>query len=75
MHVRVVITPGAKRELVSKVKDTEFHISVREPAERNMANHRVRELVAEEFGVSVTKVRLLTGHRSRAKIVDVEVYQ
>jgi uncharacterized protein YggU (UPF0235/DUF167 family) len=73
MYVRVVVTPGAKREKVSKLKDTEFHIAVREPAERNMANARIRELIAEEFGVSVTKVRLLTGHRSRAKIVDVDV--
>jgi uncharacterized protein len=73
MYVRVVVTPGAKRESVSKVKDTEFHIAVREPAEHNMANHRVREIVAREFAVPLTKVRLLTGHRSRAKIVDVDV--
>jgi len=73
MYVRVVVTPDAKKEKVSKVKDTEFHIAVREPAERNMANIRVRELIAYEFGVPVTKARLLTGHRSRVKIVDVDV--
>jgi uncharacterized protein YggU (UPF0235/DUF167 family) len=72
MYVRVTVVPGAKRERVSKVKDTEFHITVREPAERNMANTRIRELIAHEFGVSVAKVRLLTGHRSSTKIVDVD---
>jgi uncharacterized protein YggU (UPF0235/DUF167 family) len=74
MYVRVVVTPNAKRERVSKVKDTEFHITVREPAERNLANTRIREILAYEFDVSVTKVRLLTGHHSRVKIVDVDVY-
>lgn len=73
MYVRVVVTPGAKRETVSKVKDTEFHISVREPAERNRANTRIRELIARAFDIEVARVRLLTGHRSRAKIVDVDV--
>ncbi len=73
MYVKVVATAGSKRERVSKVKDTEFHIEVKEPAERNMANKRIRELIALEFGVSTTKVRLLTGHRSRGKILVVEV--
>jgi uncharacterized protein YggU (UPF0235/DUF167 family) len=73
MYVKVVVTPKSKRERVSKIKDTEFHIEVREPALQNMANAKVREIIAHEFGVSVAKVRLLTGHRSRAKIVSVEV--
>lgn len=73
MYVKVVVTPGAKRERVSKVKETEFHITVREPAERNLANTRIRELIAREFGVPLSKVRLMTGHHSRGKIVDVAV--
>ncbi len=73
MRVKVVVTPDARRERVSKVTETEFHITVREPAEHNMANKRIREVIAQAFGVSVTKVRLMTGHRSRSKMVDVVV--
>lgn len=73
MYVRVIVTPGAKRENVSKVKDTEFQMTVREKAERNMANTRVRELIAEEFGVSIAKVRILTGHHSRGKMMVVDM--
>ncbi len=73
MRVRVRVTASAKRERVSKMDNDEFHITVREPAEHNMANRRVRELIAQEFGVSVAKVRLMTGHRSRSKMVDVVV--
>jgi uncharacterized protein YggU (UPF0235/DUF167 family) len=67
------VTTDTRRERVSKITDTEFHIETREPALRNRANARVRELIAREFQVSVTKVQLLTGHRSRVKIVDVDV--
>lgn len=73
MFVKVVITPGARKERVSKVKETEFHIAVREPAERNMANKRILAILAAKYGISVAQVRILTGHRSRAKIVSVDV--
>ncbi len=74
MYIRVHVVPGAKREKVTKVNNTEFQLVVREPAERNMANTRVREIMAEQFSVPVAKVRLLTGHRSSTKMIDVEVY-
>lgn len=73
MFIKVIATPGARKERITKVKDNEFHIAVREPAERNMANKRIVTLVAEACGVSTTKVRLLTGHHSRSKIVSVDV--
>lgn len=73
MYVKVIATPGARKERITKVSDTEFHIAVREPAERNMANKRILVLIAEEFTVPSAKVKLLTGHRSRSKIVVVDV--
>ena len=73
MFVRVHVVPGAKKENVTKESDTVFQIMVKEPAERNLANGRVRELLAEVFGVAVGKVRIVTGHRSPTKMFDVEV--
>ena len=77
MYVKVFVTPGAKREKVEvrpakKVDDGEtLLISVKEPAEQNRANNRVRELIAERLGVRVGQVRILTGHRSRVKMISV----
>ncbi len=70
-YARVRVTPGAKRESVIETDGKSFSISVREPAERNLANGRVRELLAEHFGVAVGKVRLIAGHRSPQKIFDI----
>ncbi|HET9641723.1 MAG TPA: DUF167 domain-containing protein [Candidatus Paceibacterota bacterium] len=71
-YVKVFVTPGAKKETVEQKGET-LAISVREPAERNLANVRVRELVAAHLGVPLAKVRILTGHRSRGKMISVNI--
>lgn len=70
MFIKVFVTPGAKKEKVEKKGET-LLISVKEPATQNFANTRVRELVAERFRAPVGKVRILTGHRSRAKMISI----
>ncbi|MBU6214692.1 DUF167 domain-containing protein [Patescibacteria group bacterium] len=70
MFIKVLVTPGAKKEKLEENGDA-FAISVREPAAQNRANDRVREIIAERFGVPAGKVRILTGHRSRAKMVSI----
>lgn len=74
MYIKVFVTPGAKKEKVEEKGDT-LAISVREPASGNRANDRVREIVALREGVAVGKVRILTGHRSRSKMVSVATNQ
>lgn len=70
MYIKVFVTPGARRETIEEKGET-LLISVREPATANRANMRVRELVAARFGAPVGKVRILTGHRSRGKMVSI----
>jgi uncharacterized protein YggU (UPF0235/DUF167 family) len=72
MYIKVFVTPDAKKEKVEEKGET-LLISVREPAMGNRANDRVRELVAKREGVPFGKVRILTGHRSRAKMVSVTI--
>ncbi len=73
MYVHVKVQAGAKSEKVEQVKPDHFKIAVREPAERNLANGRVGELVADFFQVSSGQVRLINGHHSPSKIFDVAV--
>jgi uncharacterized protein YggU (UPF0235/DUF167 family) len=71
MFIKVFVTPDAKHEKVEK-KGEALAISVREPASGNRANLRVRELVAQREKVALGKVRILTGHRSRAKMISID---
>lgn len=72
MYVRVTVTPKAKKERVERIDETTFSVTVREPAERNLANRRVRELIAEAFSVSLSQARLISGHRSAKKIINID---
>ena len=74
MYIHVRATPGAKRESFIETDNKNFSIAVKEPAERNLANTRIREVLADHFRVPVTKVKIITGHRSQQKMVDIEGY-
>lgn len=68
MYVRVAVYPGSKRENVTLLGEHRFEIKVKEPAERNLANLRVKELLAEVYNVEVKQVRLVSGHQNSRKI-------
>jgi uncharacterized protein YggU (UPF0235/DUF167 family) len=79
-YIHVKVSAGAGKESFSprqsgagqeKLKD-HFEISVREKAERNMANTRVLELVAEHFKIPVKKVRIVNGHHHPSKLLIIE---
>jgi uncharacterized protein YggU (UPF0235/DUF167 family) len=71
-YIHVKVTAGAKKETWKKKSEDHFEISVREKAERNMANNKVLELVAGHFKVPVKKVRIVNGHRHPSKLIVVD---
>jgi uncharacterized protein YggU (UPF0235/DUF167 family) len=72
MYVKVRVTAGAKVELLKKKTEDSFVLSVREEAKQNMANRRVKTLLARHFEVPQNKVRIISGHHSPSKILSVE---
>lgn len=68
MYIKVKVQAGARREEVVKIKENEYRISVKEPAERNMANARIQEILSNELGVNTKSVRLINGHHSPSKM-------
>lgn len=71
MYIRIRVKAGSRKEKITKVSDTEYHMAVREPAERNLANGRIRELLAQAENVRLEDVRIVTGHHSPTKIFDI----
>ena len=72
MYIKVFVTPSAKREIV-ELKGSALMVSVKEPAQGNHANRRVREIVAARFGVAFTSSRIISGHRNRSKMLSVRL--
>ncbi|MEK7614653.1 MAG: DUF167 domain-containing protein [Patescibacteria group bacterium] len=71
MYIHVKVTPGAKRESLKKLKTDHYAILVKEPAERNLANRRVTELLSAHLATPLGKIRLVNGHRSPSKIFSI----
>jgi uncharacterized protein (TIGR00251 family) len=47
-------------------------VSVRPPAKNGQANARLIELLAAHFGTAKAQVRIVRGHSSRKKLIEIE---
>lgn len=66
--IRLKVHVKAKKQTVKKLKESDrYEVWVKEPARNNLANKKLRELVAEIKGCSVGKVKLIKGGKSSFK--------
>lgn len=70
MKIQVKVTPSSRTEEVSPEGDS-FMVKVKEPPKEGKANRAVIKLLAEHFGVPQSQVRILSGFRSRNKVIEV----
>jgi hypothetical protein len=68
--ISVTVQPRSKSQSVTKLTESEFRAAVREPARDGKANDAVIELLAHHFGVAKSTIRIVRGHRSRHKIIE-----
>ena len=68
MRIFVTAKAGARKEKVEAINETEFVISVKEPAKEGRANAAVQKALAEHFGVALSRVRLVSGAKSKRKV-------
>jgi uncharacterized protein (TIGR00251 family) len=54
-----------------KVEGDEIEVGIKSEPERGKANRELVKKLAEHFGVPVQNVRIVSGHTSRKKLVDV----
>ncbi len=71
MLIRVKVRAGAKKETVVSKSEEQLSVSVMEKAERNLANKRLIELLAEYYGLPENKIRIVRGHKAPSKIVSI----
>jgi uncharacterized protein YggU (UPF0235/DUF167 family) len=72
MYIRVKAFPSFKKEVFKQINEDHFEISVKEKAERNLANNRIIELLALHFKLPKGKIRIINGHRSPTKLLIVD---
>jgi len=70
MRIQVRVKPNSRTEEVSQEGDS-FIVKVKEPPKEGKANQAVIKLLAEHFGVAMSRVRILSGLKSKNKVVEV----
>lgn len=68
-HIKVHVFASAEEELIQKISDDTYAISVRQPAQANRANTRVVEILKELY--TATRVRLVSGGHTGHKIFEI----
>lgn len=71
MKIFVKAKPGSKEEKVEKLDETHYKVSVKEPPVQGEANAAIIRALAEYFGISPLKVKIISGHTSRKKIIEI----
>jgi uncharacterized protein len=71
-RLAVKVTPGAREESVT-LTEAAVLVKVRAPADKGAANDAVLQVVARALGLAPSRVTLLRGATSRAKVLAVEL--
>ena len=71
MIITVKARPSSREIYVKKIADSSYEVAVKEPPVGGRANAAVREAVAEHFGISYLKVKIVSGWTSRQKVIEI----
>jgi len=68
----VAVKPNARHIGVEKISESEFRVAVRAPARDGAANRAVIEALAEFLAIPKSSLRIVRGHSSRKKQVEID---
>jgi len=72
MYIKVIVFPKAKKEEFKKISENRFEIKVKEKAERNQANQKIIELLADYFKIKTKDVKIISGHHHPNKLISIK---
>lgn len=71
MKIQVKVRPNSKTEEVSQEGDS-FVVRVKEPPKEGKANQAVIKLLAKYFSVPQSQVRILSGFKTKHKVIEIK---
>jgi len=72
MKIFVKVKPRSREAAVEKTGPNQFQVKVKAPPKEGKANQEMIEALALHFGVSKSRVTILSGLKSNQKIVNIE---
>jgi uncharacterized protein (TIGR00251 family) len=71
MKINVKAKPSSREEKVEKIDENNFTVSVKEPPVQGRANLAIRNALAIYFKTGTANVKIVSGHTSRSKIIEI----
>lgn len=71
MKIAVIVHPNSKRERIEKDLLGDLHVYVNQPPLEGKANQATIIALADYFKTNKTKLRLISGAKSKHKIIEV----
>lgn len=71
MNLNIRVIPKSSRSLI-KEEDGSVRAYLTQPAQDNLANKQLIELLARYFKVKKYQIRIIRGEKSRNKVVEVD---
>ncbi|MDP2983031.1 MAG: DUF167 domain-containing protein [Candidatus Latescibacter sp.] len=73
MKMGIRLVPNASRDEVAGItEDGRYKVKVQSPPVEGAANRRLILFLAERLGVSKSRVRIVSGEKSRNKVIEIE---
>lgn len=71
MRIFVKAKPSSREEKVEKIDEQNYVVSVKEPPVKGKANEAIRNALAVYFKTASSNVKIISGHTSRAKTIEI----
>ncbi|MDO9575211.1 MAG: DUF167 domain-containing protein [bacterium] len=71
MRITVKVIPRAKKRDIRKQPDGSYKIKVLSPPIDGRANKEAIDIIAREFGVKLSRVRIISGEKAREKTIEI----
>ncbi len=71
MRIKIKAKPDSNENKIEKIDDLNFVVSVKDPPVQGRANRAIVKVLSEYFHTPISHVRIISGHISRNKVVDI----
>ncbi|MDP2934302.1 MAG: DUF167 domain-containing protein [bacterium] len=72
MKISVKVKLRSKEEKIEKIDDYNFVVYTKELPVEGKANESITGILAEYFNVAPMNVKIVSGHNSKRKIIEIE---
>ena len=72
MRLKVKVVPGSSRDAIVGWLGEALKVKVAAPPEKGRANEAVIALLADKLGLDPAQIRLISGHTSAAKVLELD---